>query len=449
MRTLHVGLRVEDLGRSLGFYQNLGYDVVGTVPETAFGSLTMLKLPRDPFVSLELVHDPGAATSTPGGLNHLVIQVEALHDTVARLAALGIEAEQPSSPSGSEDFWTTWLTDPDGYRIELVQWPPAHSDGITSADFPQQSMEAAGPQPHLDTDSAYAEGRGQEGVNANGPRALASTSPLARRMFALVEPIGVIPYSADEPNESMFALGFTNYWDTYFAGRAAPLGASVPAGVVHALFYNFGPGEVARHIPKVWSTTTPEAAIAARQQGCVNALRRILGDLVDTPDFARAVELLTTAATSAPLEGRPMYAALRALPLPEEPVARLFHAASLLREHRGDGHVAALMAEGIGGLEAHVLLALDLRIPAPTFGRIHHLPSALLTDLIDTMKNRGLVRDDSTFTPAGREVKDRVETLTDELAVVPYEVLDTAELEELVAALEPLAQKLVAVQDQG
>ena len=154
-------------------------------------------------------------------------------------------------------------------------------------------------------------------------------NPLARRMFELVEPIGVIPYSADEPNEAMFALGFTNYWDTYFAGRAAPLGASVPADVVHTLFYNFAPGEVARHIPKVWDTTTPEAAIVARRQGCATALRRILGGLVDAPGFARAVELLTKAATSAPLEGRPMYAALRALPIPEEPVTRLFHAASL------------------------------------------------------------------------------------------------------------------------
>ena len=89
---------------------------------------------------------------------------------------------------------------------------------------------------------------------------------MARRMFELVEPIGVIPYAADEPNETMFALGFTNYWDTYFAGRAAPLGL-VPAEVVDALFYNFAPGEVARHIPKVWRTTTPEAAIAARQAG--------------------------------------------------------------------------------------------------------------------------------------------------------------------------------------
>src|SRR4026209_2730295 len=177
-------------------------------------------------------------------------------------------------------------------------------------------------------------------------------NPVARRMFELVEPIGVLPYSADEPNEAMFALGFTNYWDTYFAGRAAALGFG-PAGVGAALFYNFAPGEVARHIPKVWHTTTPEAAIAARQDGCVKALRRLPGDHVDGPAFARAADLLLEAATSAPFEGRPMYAALRATPIPEEVVARLFHAASLLREHRGDGHIAAPMIEGLGGRAAH------------------------------------------------------------------------------------------------
>src|SRR6185437_4228455 len=104
---------------------------------------------------------------------------------------------------------------------------------------------------------------------------------MARQMFELFEPIGLIPYSAEEPNETMFALGFTDYWDVYCAGRAAPLGM-VPAEVVDALFYNFAPGEVARHIPKVWSTTTPEAALAARQEGCVQALRRILGEEVHT-----------------------------------------------------------------------------------------------------------------------------------------------------------------------
>lgn len=143
MRTLHVGLRVEDLERSLGFYTSLGYEMVGRVPETGFGSLTMLKLSDDEFVSVELVHDPSAGTVDPGGLNHLVIQVEDLQGTVARLAAHGLQADAPSSPNGSEDFWTTWLTDPDGYRIELVQWPAGHADGLTRADFPGQAPPSA------------------------------------------------------------------------------------------------------------------------------------------------------------------------------------------------------------------------------------------------------------------------------------------------------------------
>src|SRR5689334_6726451 len=269
---------------------------------------------------------------------------------------------------------------------------------------------------------------------------------MARRMFELVEPIGVIPYSADEPNEAMFALGFTNYWDTYFAGRAAPLGMTPPE-VVDALFYNFAPGEVARHIPKVWRTTTPEAAIAARRVGCVNALRRVLGDDVGTPAFARATDLLLEAATSAPFEGRPMYAALRALPVPHEVVARMFHAASLLREHRGDGHIAALMIEGVGGLEAHVLYALDMGMPAENFGRIHHLPATQLAAVIDGMRDRGLIGDDGWLSAQGRAVKQRVEELTDDLAAKPYECLAPDELAELMTTLEPLAAKLVAAQD--
>jgi lactoylglutathione lyase len=143
MRTLHVGLRVEHLERSLAFYTSLGYEIVGTVPETTFGGLTMLKLSDDDFVSVELVHDPDAGPVHPIGLNHLVVQVEDLHATVTRLAAHGISADVPSSPNGSSDFWTTWLTDPDGYRIELVQWPIGHADGLTRADFPGQAPPSA------------------------------------------------------------------------------------------------------------------------------------------------------------------------------------------------------------------------------------------------------------------------------------------------------------------
>src|SRR5919107_1393698 len=129
------------------------------------------------------------------------------------------------------------------------------------------------------------------------------TESVARRLFQLVEPIAVVTYMADEPTEAVMALGLPTVWDAYFAGRAAPLGPEVPAAVVHALFYNFADGEVARHIPRVWSMVTPEAANAAREQGSVAALRRILGDLVDGPGVARAAELLIRAGTSAATEG--------------------------------------------------------------------------------------------------------------------------------------------------
>jgi hypothetical protein len=220
----------------------------------------------------------------------------------------------------------------------------------------------------------------------------------------------------------------------------------VAAEVVDALFYNFAPGEVARHIPKVWRTTTPELAIAARQMGCVKALRRVLGDRVDSLVFARAAELLIKAATSAPFEGRPMYAALRTIPVPDDVVARLFHAASLLREHRGDGHIAALMVEGVGGLEAHVLFALAMDMPAEKFGRIHHLPAAQLVAVIDGMRDRGLIGDDGWLSEQGRAVNQRVESLTDDLAAKPYERLEPGELDELTSALEPLATLLLAAQ---
>ena len=135
MRTLHVGLRVEGLERSLAFYTGLGYEVVGQVPETEFGSLTMLKLPGDEFVTIELVHDPDGGPVEPGGLNHLVIQVESMQDTVTALTARGLQVEAPGSPDGSEDFRTAWVTDPDGYRIELVQWSAGHPEGMTRDDF--------------------------------------------------------------------------------------------------------------------------------------------------------------------------------------------------------------------------------------------------------------------------------------------------------------------------
>jgi helix-turn-helix protein len=274
-------------------------------------------------------------------------------------------------------------------------------------------------------------------------QSLVSMPDAARRLHGLLEPIHLVTYFSDEPTDALMALGLRNYWDGYFAGRAASLGP-VPAEVVHAVFYNFADGEVARHIPRVWGITTPEAALAARERGSVAALRRILGDLADAPALARAADLATRAATSAPTEGRVLYAALRALPLPEEPVARLWHAATLLREHRGDGHIAALVVEGIGGTQAHVLHALSENIPAEKFGRVHHLAADRLARVVEGMRSRGLIDAAGWLSDAGRETKERIESVTDDLAAAAYSGLEASDLDQLIADLEPISATLDA-----
>jgi hypothetical protein len=206
------------------------------------------------------------------------------------------------------------------------------------------------------------------------------------RMFELVEPIATVTFS-EVPNEAFLALGMRNYWDGYFAGRAAPLGLA-PAEVVHAVFYNFAEGEVARHLPWVWGRTTPEEAIAVRERGSTSALRQRIGELADSPGLLR---------------------------------------------------VAALVTHGIGGTEAHVLLALSLEMRPEKFGRIHHLPKPQLAAVVDGLRDRGLLDAAGGFTDAGRQTKERIEALTDELAAPAYDVLSPAELDELTAGLEPIA----------
>ncbi|MFF9622418.1 MarR family transcriptional regulator [Streptomyces griseosporeus] len=278
---------------------------------------------------------------------------------------------------------------------------------------------------------------------------MGALAPVARRMFELLEPICLVTFFAEECNAELAALGHRTYWDGYFAGRAAPLGR-VPAQVVHAAFYNFADGEAARHIPSAWETIPPEASVAARERGSAASLRRILGaGLAGSPGLVRAADLTTKAATSAPMEGRVMYAGMRALAVPGDPVARLWHSATMLREHRHDGHTAALLGERVGGTEAHVLSALELGIhPPESFGRIHHLPKERLAAVMEGLRARGLVDAEGRFTDAGRATKRRVEALTDDLAAAPYEALSPAELDELIAVLEPITAKLVATGSQ-
>lgn len=136
MRTVHVGLRVTDLGRSLAFYSAVGYEVVGSVPETPIGQLSMLELPDDEFVTVELVFD-GKPVEHGTDVSHLVVQVESMADTLDALAEHGIE---PVAPGQERDdgLKTAFIADPDGRRIELVQWPAGHTTGLTAADWPEK-----------------------------------------------------------------------------------------------------------------------------------------------------------------------------------------------------------------------------------------------------------------------------------------------------------------------
>jgi lactoylglutathione lyase len=139
MRTLQVALRVADRDASIAFYRALGYEFVGEVTDAPIGHLTMMKLPGDEFVSLELVHDPLAPPPGETSLSHLAVQVESLVGIIDQLAAAGIAAEAIASPGPG--LHTTTITDPDGRRIELVQWPPGHPDGMTAADWNQDEED--------------------------------------------------------------------------------------------------------------------------------------------------------------------------------------------------------------------------------------------------------------------------------------------------------------------
>ncbi|MEV8597253.1 MarR family transcriptional regulator [Streptomyces sp. NPDC052012] len=263
----------------------------------------------------------------------------------------------------------------------------------------------------------------------------------ARDLWGLLEPIHAVVYFTPEPLEEFRAAGYRGYWMGYFAGRAAPLGG-VGADVVHALFYNFAYERVSRALPAAWSFAPPHEALAARTRGSVRALRRALGPAADGPDVARAAELATRAAQSAPLEGRALFAANRSLPVPQEPLAQLWHAATLLREHRGDGHIAALTAAGIGGRESHVLHAIASGIPREVYTPAREFDEAEWTSRRDALNERGLVEDDQ-LSLRGQQVKSEIEDRTDQLAATAYDALTDGEIDELARLLRPLTRAVV------
>jgi hypothetical protein len=257
----------------------------------------------------------------------------------------------------------------------------------------------------------------------------------ARRMWALFEPVHVVTYFSAEAREAFEQAGLRGFWRGYFAGRAAPMGP-VGAAPVVAAFFVFAPAMARRALPSVWSLASPADVLRARESGAVAAVRRLLGlpDGAAAPRQVRAAaDLLAAAAGDLDPAGRAVAAPNLELPVPEEPVARLWHAATLLREHRGDGHVAALVAADIDGAEALMLrigadLAVQAGAPAhvvPGWGR-DQMPvargwtDAELHAAAFRLAERGLLAERGPATAAGLALHRAIEDATDMAAARPW-----------------------------
>ncbi len=230
---------------------------------------------------------------------------------------------------------------------------------------------------------------------------------LARRFLDRFEPIHGVTYFAPEVREALDGLGYQGYWMGYFAARSAPLG-TVPPEVVTAIFYNFAPSRVAKALPAAWEVAGPDQALRVRLDTAVAVLRRYGLDADE--NVVTAAELAGKVARGAPVCGRPLFAANRALPWPDEPLAALWQATTLLREHRGDTHTAVLSAAGVTGRESNVLHAASGAIGRDYIARTRDYDDEEWQLCERQLAARGLLTDDGTLTAAGQDVKEHIES---------------------------------------
>ncbi|MBV5243437.1 hypothetical protein KUF57_07805 [Mycolicibacterium sp. PAM1] len=265
----------------------------------------------------------------------------------------------------------------------------------------------------------------------------------ARRLHDRIEPVHAVTYFAPEARSALDALGYRGFWAGYFAARSAPLGP-VPAEVVTAAFYNFAPERVAKAVPGVWDVAPPSEALAARRESAVAALQR---SGVEDGEAAVVADLVAKAVDEVTPDGRVLYGANRSLPWPTEPLARLWHASTLLREHRGDGHVAVLTAEGVSGRECNLLHAAAGRVPKEMIMRARDYDDEQWARHMGALQQRGILDADGELTDEGRNLKQHIEDRTDTIALGALDALDDGEVESLFQALTPIARKVVAAGD--
>ncbi|MSO86876.1 MAG: hypothetical protein EXQ71_05080 [Acidimicrobiia bacterium] len=265
---------------------------------------------------------------------------------------------------------------------------------------------------------------------------------MARKMWRTLEPYHAMIYFAPEATAAYEALGVERR-DGYFASRAAPMGA-VPAEVVVATFYNFNPLVVHAAIPAVWAIADPAQLIQARLAAADAALERGLGDASQDPGMGRAAELARLAAQGCTAPGRPLYAGHASLPWPASPRLVLWHAITLLREFRGDGHIACLLEAGLDGVDALVLHAASGDVPRAALQESRQWDDAAWDASIGRLADRSLVDRTGGFTEAGLALRQHIEDHTDRLALAPWLVLGQEGCDELRRLVRPLSAAIVA-----
>jgi hypothetical protein len=265
----------------------------------------------------------------------------------------------------------------------------------------------------------------------------------ARRMWQALEPYHTVTYFAPEPRAATTELGCKGGWMSYFALRAAPLGA-VPAQVVAATFYNFHPGMVSRSIPAAWHAARPDTFLAVRLSSVDAALRRLLGSVVESAELVELAELTRAAATAAPVAGRPLAAANAALDWPAEPHLALWQAQTLLRESRGDGHVAALVSADLDPCEALVAFAADGRAVPEALRQGRGWSAEEWAASAERLVDRGLLDAAGALTDTGADLRRWVEDTTD-LGVAPaWAALGDQGCDRVVELVNPVVEKILA-----
>lgn len=272
---------------------------------------------------------------------------------------------------------------------------------------------------------------------------------VARKMWRTMEVYHGAIYFVAEARDAYAELGVTDRMMGYFGSRSAPMGG-VPAEVVIATFFNFHPTLITDRVPAVWEITTPADLLDARLKAADAYLRRILGDEIESsPEIEEAASLARRAADACRPEGRPLYAGHASLPWPLQPHLVLWHAITLLREFRGDGHIAAMTAEGLDGCEALITHGAAGDVASSVLQSSRQWPDNEWDAAQQRLQAKGWIDEGGSFTDLGRSRRQFIEDRTDELALAPWEAIGTNDCSKLRSLVRPWSKAIVASGEFG